>query len=83
MHAKSQLIWAIRLARAMGVVRKLTTHLILGGNLYGLATEFYVVKNNHLFGALNWAQNSAKLRCTFDSHSQQRILDFLYGNNLR
>ena len=33
MHAKFQLIWAIRLARAMGVVRKLTSHLIFGGNL--------------------------------------------------
>ena len=42
MHAKSQLIWAIRLARAMGVVRKLTTHLILGGNLYII----YVVETN-------------------------------------
>ena len=28
MHAKSQLIWAIRLARAMGVVRKLTSSYI-------------------------------------------------------
>ena len=36
MHAKFQLIWAIRLARAMGVVRKLTSHLIFGGNLYML-----------------------------------------------
>ena len=33
MQAKYQLIWAIRLARAMGVVRKLTSHLIFGGNL--------------------------------------------------
>ena len=33
MHAKYQLFWAIRLARAMGVVRKLTSHLIFGGNL--------------------------------------------------
>ena len=34
MHAKYQLIWAIRLARAMGVVRKLTAHLTFGGTLY-------------------------------------------------
>ena len=34
MHAKFQLICAIRLARAMGVVRKLTSHLIFGGDLY-------------------------------------------------
>ena len=34
MHTKYQHIWAIRLARAMGVVRKLTSHLIFGGNLY-------------------------------------------------
>ena len=40
MHAKSQLIWAIPLARAMGVVRNLTSHLIFGGNLY-LISQIY------------------------------------------
>ena len=33
MHAKFELIWIIRLLRDMGVVRKLTLHLIIGGNL--------------------------------------------------
>ena len=33
MHAKFELIWTIRLPRAMGVVRKLNPHLIIGGNL--------------------------------------------------
>ena len=36
MHAKFGLIWIIRLLRAMGVVRKLTLYLIIGGNLYRL-----------------------------------------------
>ena len=37
MHAKFELIWIIRLLRAMGVVRKLNPHLIIGGNLYASA----------------------------------------------
>ena len=34
LHAKFQLIWTIHLARAMGVVRNLASHLIFGGFLY-------------------------------------------------
>ena len=34
MHAKYQLIQAIHLARAMGVVRNSPQHLIIGGFLY-------------------------------------------------
>ena len=34
MHVKFQLIWAIHLDRAVGVVRKLTSYLIIGGDLY-------------------------------------------------
>ena len=34
MYAKFQQIWIIRFLRAMGVVRKLTLHLIIGGNRY-------------------------------------------------
>ena len=34
MHAKYQLIRAIHLARAMGVVRNSPQHLIIGGCLY-------------------------------------------------
>ena len=33
-HAKYQLIRAIHLARAMGVVRNSPPHLIIGGNVY-------------------------------------------------
>ena len=36
MHAKFELIWIIHLLRAMGVVRNLTPHFIIGGNLYSL-----------------------------------------------
>ena len=36
MHAKYQLIQAIHLARAMGVVRNSPPHLIIGGCLYNV-----------------------------------------------
>ena len=41
MHAKFELIWIIRLLRAMGVVRKLNPLLIIGGNLYVMVHNSY------------------------------------------
>ena len=39
-HAKFQSIRSIQLARAMGRVRFLTSHLVIGGHLYKISNKF-------------------------------------------
>ena len=60
MHAKYQLIQAIHLARAMGVVQKTPPHLIIGGCLYTFQTSWNfvcLIQSAKLADASKWFLN--------------------------
>ncbi len=57
LYAKFQLIWTIHLARAVGVVRNLASHLIFGGFLYARNIKFF---GSYLVRYVPYATNDAK-----------------------